>query len=88
MNAVGQRRWWALIAVGLAMLAVGLDMTALNVALPTLAGALHAGTSQMQWILDAYLLVLATAILPAGLLGDRFGQKRLVAGGLVLFGAG
>jgi EmrB/QacA subfamily drug resistance transporter len=88
MNAVGSRRWWALIAVGLAMLAVGMDMTGLNVALPTLAGALHAGTSGLQWVLDAYLLVMAAGILPAGLAGDRFGQKRLIIGGLVIFGAG
>ena len=83
---MGVRRWWALGALALSMLVIGLDLTVLNVALPTLATDLHASTRQLQWFADAYNLVLAAVILPAGMLGDRFGRKRLMLGALVLFG--
>jgi len=80
-------RWWALAALSVAMLTIGLDVTVLNVAIPTLANDLHASTSQLQWFSTAYTLVLAAALLPGGMLGDRFGRKRLLLGALVLFGA-
>jgi MFS transporter, DHA2 family, multidrug resistance protein len=80
-------RWWALAAIGLAMLAVGLDVTVLNVALPTVSTSLHASTSQLQWFADGYTLVMAAMLLPAGMLGDRVGRKRLLLAALVLFGA-
>src|SRR6266571_9045679 len=80
------RRWWALSALALSVLVVGLDLTVLNLALPTLAGDLHASTGELQWFIDAYSLVLAAALLPAGLLGDRFGRKKLLSWALVLFG--
>ena len=79
-------RWWALAAVMLAVLAVQLDATVLSVALPTLASKLHAGESDLQWFSSGYLLVLAALMLPAGLLGDRFGRKRVMVGALLLFG--
>ncbi|SEK26306.1 MFS transporter [Streptacidiphilus jiangxiensis] len=81
-----RRRWWALAAVCLSVLVLGFDGTILNVALPDMAIQLHATTGQLQWIVDAYLVVFAAAMLPAGLLGDRFGRRRLLIGGLVLFG--
>jgi DHA2 family multidrug resistance protein-like MFS transporter len=81
------RRWWALIAIAASVLVVGLDLTVLNLALPTIANDLHASTSDLQWFSDAYSLVLAAAMLPAGLLGDRFGRKRVLLIALVLFGA-
>ncbi len=80
------RRWWALAALALGVLTVGLDGTIVNVALPTLAADLDASTSQLQWIANAFNLVFAAALLPAGLLGDRFGRKRLLLGSLALFG--
>ena len=80
------RRWWALIAIAASMLVVGLDLTVLSLALPTIAGDLHASTGDLQWISDAYSLVLAAAILPAGLLGDRYGRKRVLLIALALFG--
>ena len=80
------RRWWALGALALSVLVVGLDLTVLNLALPTLATELHASTAQLQWIVDAYSLVLAALLLPAGLLGDRYGRKRLLLGALLAFG--
>ncbi len=69
------------------MLVVGLDLTVLNLALPSMAVSLHASTGDLQWIVDAYSLVLAALILPAGLLGDRYGRKRVLLIALVLFGA-
>ncbi len=86
--SVGSRRWWALAALTLGVLAVGLDVTVLSVALPTLAGALKASESDLQWFSSGYALVLAASMLPAGVLGDRFGRKRVLTGALVLFAAG
>ena len=88
MRTRGTRRWWALGALMLAVLAVGLDGTVLSVALPTLAADLHASTADLQWFVSGYTLVLAAALLPAGLLGDRYGRKRVLLGALALFGAG
>jgi MFS family permease len=62
----GARRWLALLAVAMSLLVVGLDLTVLNLALPSIANALHAPTSDLQWFSDAYSLVLAAAVLPAG----------------------
>ena len=81
------RKWWALIAIAASVLVVGLDLTVLNLALPTIATDLHASASDLQWISDAYSLVLAAAMLPAGLLGDRLGRKKVLLVALVLFGA-
>src|SRR6201996_2150376 len=83
----GARRWWALIAVAMSMLCVGLDLTVLNLALPTIANALHASTSDLQWFNDSYSLVLAAAVLPAGLLGDRIGRKKVLMPAVAGFGA-
>src|ERR671934_2196686 len=88
MNAPETRRWWALGALTLAVLAVGLDGTILSVALPTLASTLHASESDLQWFSAGYLLVLAAAMLPAGLMGDRYGRKKVMLSALLLFGAG
>jgi MFS transporter, DHA2 family, multidrug resistance protein len=84
--ATGTRRWWALAALSLSVLVVGLDVFVLTLAIPKLSIDLHASSSDAQWFLDAYSLVLAAALLPAGLLGDRYGRKRLLTGALVLFG--
>jgi MFS transporter, DHA2 family, multidrug resistance protein len=88
MTTLGNRRWWALGALTLAVLAVGLDATVLSVALPTLARVFHASESDLQWFSSGYLLVLAAAMLPAGLLGDRYGRKKVMLLSLALFGAG
>lgn len=84
----GSARWWALAAVVVSGLVIGLDMTILVTALPTLAQKLGASTSDLQWISTAYTLALGGLLLPAGVLGDRLGRKRLLLLGLVLFGAG
>jgi MFS transporter, DHA2 family, multidrug resistance protein len=81
------RKWWALVAIAASVLVVGLDLTVLTLALPTIARDLHASTSDLQWITAAYSLVLAAAMLPAGMLGDRLGRKKVLLAALVLFGA-
>ena len=81
------RKWWALVAIAASVLVVGLDLTVLNLALPTIATDLHASSSDLQWFSAAYSLVLAAAMLPAGMLGDRLGRKKVLLVALVLFGA-
>jgi EmrB/QacA subfamily drug resistance transporter len=85
---IHRRRWWILAVLIVSLFTVNLDNTVLNVALPTLARELHAGTSQLQWMVDAYVLVFAGLLLAAGALGDRFGRRRILLAGLGLFGAG
>ncbi|MDT9698854.1 DHA2 family efflux MFS transporter permease subunit [Streptomyces sp. P17] len=82
------RRWWALGALVASMLTLGFDMTILNVALPTMAADLGATTGQQQWMADAYVVVFAALMLPAGLLGDRFGRRLMLITGLGIFLAG
>ncbi|MET7680292.1 MFS transporter [Streptomyces sp. NPDC005423] len=82
------RRWWALAALVASMLTLGFDTTILNVALPTMAAQLGATTGQQQWMADAYVIVFAALMLPAGLLGDRFGRRRMLVAGLGVFLAG
>ncbi|MBE8474177.1 DHA2 family efflux MFS transporter permease subunit [Streptomyces justiciae] len=79
------RRWWALGALVASMLTLGFDMTILNVALPTMAANLGASTGEQQWMADAYVVVFAALMLPAGLLGDRFGRRRMLVVGLGVF---
>ncbi len=87
-DRVYARRWWTLGALCFSLLIIGMDTTILNVALPTLAKDLHAGTASLQWIIDAYTLVYASMLLTTGSLGDRFGRKRALSLGLVIFGIG
>src|SRR5262245_66103662 len=79
------KRWWALGALAICLLTLGLDGTILNVALPTLATALGAGTDGLQWMVDAYILVFAGLLIPLGALGDRVGRKRMLIIGLLAF---
>ncbi|MFE9658741.1 DHA2 family efflux MFS transporter permease subunit [Streptomyces sp. NPDC005955] len=79
------RRWWALGALVASFLVLGFDLTILNVALPTMAGQLDASTGEQQWMADAYVIVFAALMLPAGLLGDRYGRRRLLIAGLAVF---
>jgi EmrB/QacA subfamily drug resistance transporter len=87
-ETVGTRKWWALAGLSLGVLAVGLDGTVLGVALPTLAGSLHASATDLQWFVSAYTLALAAGLLPGGLLGDRFGRKKIMLIALAVFGLG
>ena len=72
----------------LALAAVVAAMSSLNVALPGIARATHASQTQLAWIIDAYSLVFASLLLPAGAIGDRFGRRRALIAGLSIFGAG
>jgi EmrB/QacA subfamily drug resistance transporter len=72
--------------VCIALGAVAAAMASLNVALPDLARSTGATQTQLEWIIDAYSLVFAALLLPAGALGDRFGRRRALLAGLVIFG--
>src|SRR3954464_3831635 len=91
MNPAAQpypRRWQALGVLALSLLVITMGNTILNVGLPTIREELDASSSQLQWIVDSYLLVFAGLLLAAGSLGDRFGRKRALVSGLVVFGLG
>lgn len=80
------RRRLIMAVVGLALVMVVSAVSGLNVALPDIARSTGASQSQLQWIVDAYEIVFAGLLLPAGLLGDRFGRRRLLVAGLAVFG--
>ncbi|MGC0419281.1 MFS transporter [Embleya sp. AB8] len=82
------RRWWALGALVIGLLVVGLDTTIINVAMPTMSDQLGASTGDLQWIADSYIVVFAALMLPAGLIGDRYGRRRFLLVGLAIFGVG
>ncbi len=82
------RRWAAFAILCVSLLVIMLDNTILNVALPTIARDLSTTASQLQWIVDSYVLVFAGLLLTMGSLGDRFGRKRALDIGLLIFGAG
>ena len=79
-------RWLGLAALTMSGLVLGLDITILVTALPTLSAKLNATTDQLQWMSAAYTLALAGFMLPAGVLGDRLGRKRMLLVGLATFG--
>ncbi|HEX3328090.1 MAG TPA: MFS transporter [Actinomycetota bacterium] len=87
-DAVYDKRWWTLGVLCFSLLVIGLDNTILNVALPTLVKDLHATASQLQWMVDAYVLVFAGLLLTSGSLGDRYGRKLALNAGMWLFAAG
>ncbi|TWF97298.1 DHA2 family methylenomycin A resistance protein-like MFS transporter [Kitasatospora viridis] len=68
------------------MFLVLLDVTVVNVALAGIGGALHTGLDGLQWVVDAYTVVLAACLLGAGVVGDRLGHRTVLVAGLVLFG--
>jgi EmrB/QacA subfamily drug resistance transporter len=82
---IQRRRWTILAVLSLSVFAIVVDNTIVNVALPTISRDLHATTSQLQWIVDAYSLVFAGLLLAAGSLGDRFGRKGALQFGMLAF---
>src|SRR2546421_7038635 len=80
-----QRRPLILASLLLAAFVINLDITIVNVALPTLVRELHASTSQLQWVVDAYSLVFAALLLASGSLSDRLGRKGFLLAGLGVF---
>jgi EmrB/QacA subfamily drug resistance transporter len=81
------RKWWTLGAVVIATFMLLLDITVVNTALPKIEQGLGASFTDLQWVIDAYALALATVVLTAGSLADRFGRKRSFLAGLVVFSA-
>jgi MFS family permease len=79
------RKWWTLIAVCVATFMLLLDVTIVNVALPAIQSSLHASFSDLQWVVDAYSLLLAALLLTTGSLADLYGRKRVFVIGLVIF---
>lgn len=85
-TSVEPRRWWVLAVMSVGTLLVFLDDTVVNTALPRISVDLDASTSALQWVIDAYVLVLAGLLLLCGSIGDRYGRKRMMTVGLVVFG--
>ncbi|HVM56594.1 MAG TPA: MFS transporter [Gaiellaceae bacterium] len=81
------RKWRALIVVCVAIFMLLLDITVVNVALPDIQKELHTSFTDLQWVVDAYALMLATVVLVAGSLGDLLGRKRVFISGVVVFTA-
>ncbi|MEU6550171.1 MFS transporter [Streptomyces sp. NPDC046915] len=81
------RRWWILVVLCLSTLVLVIDSMALTVAVPSMTEDLGASAQQTQWILDSYILVFAGLLLTSGSLGDRFGRRKVMLIGLLLFGA-
>jgi EmrB/QacA subfamily drug resistance transporter len=82
-----RRRWVVLGVMCLSLLLIVMDNTIVNVALPTLQRDLDASTSQLQWVVDSYILVFAGLLLTMGSLGDRFGRRGALAVGLTIMGS-
>ncbi|WP_030058307.1 MULTISPECIES: MFS transporter [Streptomyces] len=80
-------RWWILIVLCLSSLVLVVDSMALTVAVPSMTADLGATAQDTQWILDSYVLVFAGLLLTSGSLGDRFGRRKIMIIGLLLFGA-
>ena len=80
-----ERKWWTLIVVCVGTFMLLLDITIVNVALPKIATDLKANFSDIQWVIDAYALTLASVLLTMGSLADLFGRKLLFCIGLGLF---
>ncbi|AQU70608.1 MFS transporter [Streptomyces niveus] len=78
-------KWWTLTAVCLGTFMLLLDITIVNVALPDIQRSLHASFSDLQWVVDAYSLTLASLLLTAGSLADMYGRKKLYVIGLTIF---
>src|SRR5215467_3962492 len=82
-----ERKWRTLIIVCVGIFMLLLDITVVNVALPDIQRELHSSFTDLQWVVDAYSLLLATVVLNAGSLGDLLGRKRVFLTGVVLFTA-
>ncbi len=85
-DAKYRRRYWTLGVLSVSLIVIALDVTILNVAIPTLQRELDASASALQWIVNAYVLVFAGLLLTMGTVGDRFGRRRALEAGLVVFG--
>lgn len=83
-----QQKWWTLISVCIGTFMLLLDVTIVIVALPQIQLGLHSSFSDVQWVVDAYALTLASLLMTAGVLADRYGRRLLFSIGLVIFTIG
>ena len=81
-----RQRWIALGFMGISLLIIALDNTVLNLALPSISRSLGSNASELQWIVDAYVLAIAGLLLTMGYIGDRLGRKPVLLAGLAAFG--
>jgi len=82
------KRWFVLGVMCVVLFIISIDNTVLNLALPSISKGLGATASQLQWVVDAYTLIFASLLITTGSIGDRYGRKRLLLIGLILFGFG
>ncbi|MEO8748851.1 MAG: MFS transporter [Allobranchiibius sp.] len=86
---MGRRRRMLVLGICcMSLFVVGIDVTAVNLALPSISRDLHASFAQLQWVLDAYTLVLASLLMLSGSVADRIGRRKVFQAGLILFGLG
>jgi EmrB/QacA subfamily drug resistance transporter len=85
-TAADPRRWWVLAVMSLSIFMIFVDNTVVNTAIPSIARDLQASTSTLQWVVDGYTLVLAGLLLAGGTIGDRYGRRRWMTIGMVVFG--
>src|ERR1043166_8157689 len=85
MLSGGQDKRWTLIAVCVTTFMLLVDITIVNVALPSIQRSLHASLTGLQWVVDAYALMLAAFILTAGALADRYGRRLVFLAGVTVF---
>jgi EmrB/QacA subfamily drug resistance transporter len=83
-----QQRWIALLFMCLSLLVLSINNNVVNVALPSIARDLHASSSELEWVVDAYVLIFAALLLTMGSVGDRYGRKPFLLIGLGLFALG
>ena len=82
------KRWFLLGIMCLSLVMVVMAVSGLNVAIPSIQSSLGASATDLQWIVDSYAIIFAGLLISAGAIGDRFGSKRALQGGLLLFGVG
>lgn len=82
------RKWWVLVGTSAGLFVLMLDSTVVALALPAIQGELDASNTQLQWVLNAYLLVIAVLVVTAGRFGDMFGRRRIFLLGFAVFTAG
>ena len=83
--AAENRKWWTLAAVAIGLFMIMLDNTVVNVALPSIQNDLHIGTSELEWVVNAYALTFGVLLLSGGKLADLLGRRSIFVVGLLIF---
>ena len=82
------RKWWTLVGACSGLFILMLDSTVVALALSSIRADVGADATQLQWVMNGYLLTIAVLVVTAGRLGDMFGRKRLFLVGMALFAIG